>query len=96
MKRLIDVYWKEDLGISKYPVDIEVYANDRPGLLNDILQAMASKSISVTDLRAHVIPETLNDVVSMTISVPDAKVLSDCFADLLGVKGIYSVNRVTH
>ncbi|HAS55928.1 MAG TPA: (p)ppGpp synthetase [Firmicutes bacterium] len=95
-KRLIDVYWKEDLGISKYPVDIEVYANDRPGLLNDILQAMASKSISVTDLRAHVIPETLNDVVSMTISVPDAKVLSDCFADLLGVKGIYSVNRVTH
>lgn len=95
-KRLIDVYWKEDLGISKYPVDVEVYANDRPGLLNDILQAMASKSISVTDLRAHVIPETLNDVVSMTITVPDAKVLSDCFADLLGVKGIYSVNRVTH
>ena len=95
-KRLIDVYWKEDLGISKYPVDVEVYANDRHGLLNDILQAMASKSISVTDLRAHVIPETLNDVVSMTITVPDAKVLSDCFADLLGVKGIYSVNRVTH
>lgn len=95
-KRLIDVYWKEDLGISKYPVDVEVYANDRPGLLNDILQAMASKSISVTDLRAHVIPETLNDVVFMTITVPDAKVLSDCFADLLGVKGIYSVNRVTH
>lgn len=95
-KRLIDVYWKEDLGISRYPVDIEVYSNDRPGLLNDILQVMASKGVGVTDLKAHLIQETLNDVVSMTITVSDAKVLSDCFALLLGIKGVYSVERVIH
>ena len=95
-KRLIDVYWKQDLGISRYPVDIEVYSNDRPGLLNDILQVMASKGVGVTDLKAHLIQETLNDVVSMTITVSDAKVLSDCFALLLGIKGVYSVERVIH
>lgn len=95
-KRLIDVYWKEDLGISKYPVDIEVFSNDRAGLLNDILQAMASKGVNVTDLKAHVVPETLNDIISMTITVSDAKVLSDCFSLLMGIKGVYSVERVIH
>jgi (p)ppGpp synthase/HD superfamily hydrolase len=33
----LSVEWKKDLGISTYPVDIEIYANDRNGLLADIL-----------------------------------------------------------
>ncbi len=95
-KRLIDAKWKDNLGISTYPVDIEVYANDRPGLLADILQVFAAKGVGVSDLKAHLIASTMNDVVSLTVSVPNSKTLHDCFADLLGTKGIYSVGRVTH
>ena len=95
-KRLIDAKWKDNLGISTYPVDIEVYANDRPGLLADILQVFAAKGVGVSDLKAHLIASTMNDVVSLTVSVPNSKTLQDCFADLLGTKGIYSVGRVTH
>ena len=95
-KRLIDAKWKDNLGISTYPVDIEVYANDRPGLLADILQVFAAKGVGVCDLKAHLIASTMNDVVSLTVSVPNSKTLQDCFADLLGTKGIYSVGRVTH
>ena len=95
-KRLIGASWKDDLGISTYQVDVQVYANDRPGLLADILQCLAAKGVGVSDLNAHLIASTMNDVVSLTVSVPNAKTLHDCFADLLGVKGVYSVDRVTH
>ena len=95
-KRLIEVHWKEDLGMSSYPVDIEVYSNDRPNLVADLLQVLAAKGVGVRDLKAHLVQETMDDVIELTISVPNAKVLHDSFAILLGVKGVYSVNRITH
>ncbi|MCR5491896.1 MAG: bifunctional (p)ppGpp synthetase/guanosine-3',5'-bis(diphosphate) 3'-pyrophosphohydrolase [Bacilli bacterium] len=95
-RRLIPVAWKEDLGIASYPVDIEIFANDRPNLLTEILQKIAAKSIGVSDLKAHLIKETMNDIFSLTIAVPDSKVLNDISGDLLGLKGVYSVKRITH
>ncbi|MDY6094284.1 MAG: bifunctional (p)ppGpp synthetase/guanosine-3',5'-bis(diphosphate) 3'-pyrophosphohydrolase [Candidatus Enteromonas sp.] len=95
-ERLVSVYWKEDLGISRYPVDIEILANDRPSLIADILQCLGAKSVGCNDLKAHLVSETMNVVVDMTVSVPDAKVLQDCFADLLGTKGIFEVRRIIH
>ena len=95
--RLIDVRWKKDLGVGQtYPVDIEIYANDRPNLLSDIVSTFSSKGIQMSDLKAHVIQQTMNSVFSITAFVSDAKILEDLFALLLGVKGVYSVNRVTH
>ncbi len=95
-KRLIDVKWKSELGNQTYPVDIEIYANDRANLLAEVLQVFAAKGVSVSDLKAHLVSETMNDVITMTVAVNSYKALSDCFADLLGIKGIYSVNRVIH
>ncbi|MBE6126917.1 MAG: bifunctional (p)ppGpp synthetase/guanosine-3',5'-bis(diphosphate) 3'-pyrophosphohydrolase [Erysipelotrichaceae bacterium] len=95
-KRLIDVHWKEGLGLSVYPVDIEVFANDRGNLVSDILQTFAAKNVAVRDLHAKIIPENGSVIVEMTVAVNSAKTLYDCFADLLGVKGIYEVTRITH
>ncbi len=94
--RLVPVSWKEDLGVSVYPADIEIYANDRPNLLADILGALSSKSIAVRDLKAHVIQETMNDVITLTVYVASAKSLEDAFAMLLGLKGVYSCQRIMH
>ena len=95
-KRLVDVHWKDNLGISYYPVDIEIYSGDRANLVADILQVMGAKGVGVTDLKAHLLKETMNTVISLTVTVPGAKVLQDCFADILGLKGVYSVNRIIH
>jgi guanosine-3',5'-bis(diphosphate) 3'-pyrophosphohydrolase len=95
-KRLIDVSWKEDLGVSVYPVDIEIYANDRTGLIADILQTIGSAGIAVSDLKAHLVTATMNDVVTLTLAVSSSKSLEDVSSALLGVKGVYSVNRVIH
>jgi (p)ppGpp synthase/HD superfamily hydrolase len=95
-KRLIDARWRDNLPIATYPVDIEIYANDRANLLADVLSTLATKNISVTELKAKLITQTMNDVFTMTVHVPDAKVLEDTFALLMGVKGVYSVERVIH
>jgi guanosine-3',5'-bis(diphosphate) 3'-pyrophosphohydrolase len=95
-KRLIPVSWNENLGVSTYPVDIEIYANDRVNLLADVLSLLSSKGLTVSDLKAHLITETMNDILSLTVYVPDAKTLEDTFVALKGIKGIYECNRVIH
>ncbi|MCI1244943.1 MAG: bifunctional (p)ppGpp synthetase/guanosine-3',5'-bis(diphosphate) 3'-pyrophosphohydrolase [Bacilli bacterium] len=95
-QRLIPVKWKEDLGISTYPVDLSIYANDRPGLVADILALLSSKGAAINDLRAHLIQATMNTVVNLTIFVPDRKTLEDDDQALLGVKGVYEIKRVNH
>jgi|LAHS01.1.fsa_nt_gb guanosine-3',5'-bis(diphosphate) 3'-pyrophosphohydrolase len=94
--RLLTVEWKKELGISTYPVDIEIYANDRNGLLADLLSCLSSQGVAVNDLKAKVIQATMNDIVDMKIYVSDSKTLDDVFANLKAVKGVYEVNRVIH
>ena len=95
-RRLIPVNWKEDLGINKYRVDIKIYSNDRANLLADILQCLAAKGVGVSDLNAHLVSESNISIVELTAYVTDAKLLNDCFADLMGVKGIYDIERQIH
>jgi hypothetical protein len=50
----------------------------------------------VSDLKAHLVTATMNDVVTLTLAVSSSKSLEDVSSALLGVKGVYSVNRVIH
>lgn len=95
-KRLIPVKWNPELGVSTYPVSISVYANDRPNLLADLLTCLGAKGISCTDLKCHLVESSMNDVVTLTIYVPDAKTLDDVFLELHQVKGVYDTLRLTH
>lgn len=95
-KRLLTVKWKDDLGISNYKVEIEIYANDRQNLIADVLSCIGAKGLSCQEIKAKLVPETMNDVISVTLLVSNSKILADLFADLLGLKGVYSVNRLTH
>ena len=94
--RLIDISWKENLGVGTYPVDVEIYANDRAQLVADILQCVSAKGIVTSDLKSHLVTETMNCVINITISVSDSKILEDLFGALLGLKGVFSVSRVIH
>jgi hypothetical protein len=47
-------------------------------------------------LQAHLVTQTMNDVVSLTIYVSDAKVIEDAFSDLSSIKGVYNCERVIH
>ncbi len=94
--RLLEARWRDDLGVATYPVDIEVYANDRANLLADILVMLSSKGIVCSDLKAHLIKENMNCIIAMTVFVPDAGTLDDVFTALKGVRGVYDGKRIIH
>ena len=94
--RLIDVSWNENLGISSYPVDIEITASDRTELLVDIMNNLSTHKISVSQLNAKTHNSTLTATVNLTIYVPDSKTLKDVFNVLTNIKGVFKIERVIH
>lgn len=96
-QRVIDVYWKENIEYSTYPVDIAMEANDRPNLLIDIMNTMSSAKVTVSSIHAQLMSHNRTlTLVRMTIYVSDLKRLNDIFNILLNVKGVYDVKRVIH
>lgn len=95
-KRLIEVFWKENLKASTYPVDLKIECFERPELLMDIMQVFSQKKINVTAINGVFHPNTMTTTISVTIYVADAHVLQDVVNFLLNVKSVYEVNRSTH
>ena len=95
-ERLIDVSWNENLGISSYPVDIEITASDRTELLVDIMNNLSTHKISVSQLSAKTHNSSLTATVNLTIYVPDSKTLKDVFNVLTNIKGVFKIERVIH
>ena len=95
-KRLIEVFWKENLKASTYPVDLKIECFERADLLMDIMSVFSSKKINVTAINGVFHPNTMTTTISVTIYVADAHVLQDVINFLLNVKSVYEVNRSTH
>ena len=96
-RRLIDVYWKDDIEFATYPVDISLEANDRPNLLVDIMNTMSSAKVTVSSIHAQLMHQNRSLTnVAMTIYVSDLKRLNDIFNILQNVKGVYEVKRIIH
>ena len=95
-KRLIDVFWKDNLKASTYPVDLKIECYERQDLLADIVSVFSQKKINITAVNGVFHPNTMTTTISVTIYVPNAEVLRDVIAFLLNVKSVYEVNRSTH
>ncbi len=94
--RLIEVFWKENLGVAVYPADLSITADDHVGLLADVLAMLSSKNVNCRDLRAKTIRNTKTVVITVSIYISDARTLEDVSAALKGVKGVYEVRRIMH
>ncbi len=94
--RIIDVHWKNDLGIKSYPVDIVIESRDRSNLLADILNVFNMNKIKCTEISAKMHQENLTASVYCQIYVSDANVLQHVFAILSSTKDVYDVKRVIH
>lgn len=95
-KRLIDVYWKDNIQKGNYPVDIKIVCSDRNNLISDVMSAFTQKGVAVTALNAHLNQSKLETVVLATIFVSDALQLRDVFDALKNIKSVLSLSRVTH
>ncbi|HWL27039.1 MAG TPA: bifunctional (p)ppGpp synthetase/guanosine-3',5'-bis(diphosphate) 3'-pyrophosphohydrolase [Ureibacillus sp.] len=94
-ERLIEVEWEhsETHSRKEYPVDIEVYAYDRPGILNDVMHA-------VTDTRVNILAVTgkadYNKIATLhlTLSISNISALHKVVEKIKQLPDIYSVQRV--
>ena len=90
-ERLIEVSWGRDAG-QAYPVDVEITAYDRAGLLRDITSLLANEKVNVRGV------STLTDRqqvvhLTFTLEIPDLDTLSRVLALLDQVPNVTSVRR---
>lgn len=95
-KRLVEVFWNENLKEQTYPVDIEMECTDRNNLLMDIMTAFSIHKVSVTNISAKSHKTTLTATITVTILLKNNNEYENIKNVLLNVNGVYEVNRTIH
>ena len=89
--RMIDVYWYDDAD-SSYNVDIEILANERSGLLSDIIKQIASVKTRLIAVNSRVTKEKIV-VTNITVEVENLDDLNNILKALRKIDNVYEVNR---
>jgi GTP pyrophosphokinase len=91
-ERLIEVEWTASLPGKLYPVDIEVDAYDRTGLLRDVSQTLAEERINITAANTLTGKDRLVKI-RMTIEVRSVEQLSRALLRLENLTNVIEVAR---
>ena len=89
--RIIDVYWDEEKQ-SSYKVEINIYANDRQGLLSDIINLISTLDVNLNEIKAKSNKEKIV-VIEMTIEVKNLEDLNTAMRKFGKVDSVYDVRR---
>ena len=89
--RIIDVYWYTEKAAS-YNVDITVYANDRSGLLADVIQVLSNLKTKLMGLNSKATKEHIA-TIEITIEVENIEELNKVLKELRKVDSVYEVTR---
>ncbi len=89
--RIIDVYWDEEKK-SSYNVEISIFANDRIGLLADIMNVIATSNVNIVAVKSKSNKEKIA-VIDITIEVKNLDDLNSAVRKLGKVDSVYEVKR---
>ena len=89
--RMIDVYWYKDSD-SSYNVDIEIMANDRNGLLSDIIKQIASVKTRLMAVNSK-LNKDKTVTTDVTVEVENLDDLNSILKALRKIDNVYEVNR---
>ena len=89
--RMIDVEWYEE-NPSTYQVDIEVNANDRQGLLVDILKEIGKTKANLIAVNTKTTKEKIA-IIDITLEVQNLQELTKDLKVIRKVEGVYEVRR---
>ncbi|MGM9950998.1 MAG: RelA/SpoT family protein [Lysinibacillus sp.] len=93
-ERLIEVEWENATSQQKeYPVDIEVSAFDRPGILNDVMMAVSEAKTNILAVSGRADREKIA-TIHLTISITNISGLHKVVDRIKQLPDIYSVQRV--
>ena len=89
--RIIDVYWSNNKK-TDYSVDIEIYANDRAGLLADIINVLGNSKCKLMAVNSKANKEKIA-LTEITIEVENTEQLNAIFKALRKIDSVYDVKR---
>lgn len=89
--RMIEVYWYE-AEKSKYNVDIEIYGNDRNGLLADIIREIESTKSKLLAITSRANKEKIA-ISEVTVEIENIDELNKLLKQLRKVDSVYEVKR---
>ena len=89
--RIIDVYWDEQKS-SSYNVEITIYANDREGLLADVIRVIGNTDAKLIAVSAKASKEKIA-IVELTLEVKDVNDLTKAQRELGKIDSVYDVKR---
>ena len=89
--RIIDVEWYNAEQVS-YKVDIEVFANDRNGILSDIIQAIGNTKLKLIAINSKANKEKIV-ITELTIKVENLEELNKALRILRKIDSVYEVKR---
>lgn len=91
--RLIEVAWDSATG-GTFPAELEIRAFDRPGLLSDVLNAIADTRTNVNSVNARADVNRVA-IIDLVMEIRDLGHLKYLTERLSRVRDVYSVGRVT-
>ena len=89
--RIIDVYWEEEEKAS-YNVDIEIEANDRMGLLSDILKAIATSKVNILAVNTKTGKDRIA-IIYITVETKNLDEFNNILKAIRKVDSVFEVHR---
>ena len=89
--RIIDVYWFDDVN-GAYKVEVEILANDRNGLLKDIIKQVENAKIKLTGMNSRATKEGIA-IIDISLEVENIDELNKVLNSFRNVESVYEVNR---
>ena len=90
--RMIDVYWFDDVNGS-YKVEVEILANDRSGLLKDIIKQIENyNKIKLMGVNTRTTKENIA-ILNVSLEVENIEILSKLLTAFQKVESVYEVHR---
>ena len=93
--RIIDAEWQapEDTA-EKYVAEIDIYANNRNGLLADVTKALTEKNISILSLNTRISRQGLA-TMQMSFEVERREELNRVIEKIRGIESVVDIERAT-
>ena len=89
--RMIDVYWQKEKSAA-YNVDIEIYSNDRDGLLTDIISNITATKAKLIVINSRATKERIV-ITEITLEVENLEELNQVLKTVRKVDSVYEVKR---
>ena len=90
--RMIDVEWYSEEKVASYNVNVEVYSNDRNGLLVDILRELGTTKAKIMGVNTKTTKEKIA-IIEINLEVENLEELNKALKVIRKIDSVYEVRR---